>query len=37
MTYDFFMMPQRASNPLEKDLMFQKMNEEGTVWEIDLD
>ena len=27
MTYDFYLMPERAPNPLEKDIMFQKMNE----------
>ena len=37
MTYDFWMVPERAPNPLEKDIMFQKMNEDGAIWEIDLD
>ena len=30
MTYDVGTTPTRAANPLEKDTMFQKINQEGT-------
>ena len=37
LTYDFACVHERAENPLEKDIMFQKMNEDGIINEIDLD
>ena len=37
MTYDFSQCAQRSRNPIERDPMFQKMNEEGIIVDIDLD
>lgn len=37
MTHDFTIYAQRSKNPIEKDPMFKKMNQEGVISEIDLD
>ena len=37
MTYDFSHFGQRSRNPIEKDPMFQKMNENGIIMDVDLE
>mgnify|MGYP006872490413 CR=1 FL=1 len=37
MTYDFSHFSQRSRNPIEKDPMFQKMNENGIIMDVDLE
>lgn len=37
MTHDLLICTERSRNPLEKDPLFQKMNEEGVINQIELD
>lgn len=37
MTYDFSQCAQRSRNPIEKDPVFQKMNQGAIILDIDLD
>jgi hypothetical protein len=37
MTYDYSYFAERARNPIEKDPMFQKMNQTGIITNIDFD
>lgn len=36
MTYDFSAPPRRATNPLFRDVMFQKINADGIISEVNL-